>query len=338
MPSPPPLPSLAILAGEWLDWKNTSKPSAATLRARRADLVAIAELLDRDVRDISAREEPVDGLGRWLGDLEPSDLTREAVTSAFARYARTHAASSIRRCRSTWSGFCRWLVVHREVLAANPVDFVEPPSAKRWRPKPISEDDLARIVHAAQQPAEKARRPWPELERVLCALFVGGGLRVGEAVTLRVGDVRRSPSELTKLHVTGKGGVARTVPVPPEVVAVVDEYLTSRQGRLGRFKATDPLLVRPSGQPLTASVVDHLVLGWFRRAGVAPPQGALAHSLRHTYATLLVEQSGSVPEVQRLLGHANLATTQAYIDVAAKGVEEAAMANPARRLLSRPDK
>ena len=160
MPSPPPRPSLAILAGEWLDWKNTSKPSAATLRARRADLVAIAELLDRDLRDISAREEPVDGLERSLGDLEPSDLSREAVTSAFARYARTHAASSIRRCRSTWSGFCRWLVVHREVLAANPVDFVEPPSAKRWRPKPISDDDLARIVHAAQQPAAGRGPSW----------------------------------------------------------------------------------------------------------------------------------------------------------------------------------
>ena len=224
-------------------------------------------------------------------------------------------------------------MVHREVLAGNPIEFVEPPAAKRWRPKPISEDDLARIIKAAQHPAPKARNPWPELERALCALFVGAGIRVSEATGLRVGDVHRSPTELTKLHVTGKGGTTRTVPLPPEVVTIIDIYLNTPKEKLGKFKATDPLLVRASGQSLTASVIDHLVSGWFRRAGVAPPKGALAHALRHTYATLLVEQSGSVPEVQRLLGHANLAATQAYIDVAAKGIEETAMANPARRLL-----
>ena len=304
------------------------------MRARRADLVAIGQLITEGIAaPPTDPKDTEDLLERGLMDLEPPDLSREVVTAAFATYARSHAASSIRRCRSTWSGFCKWLVVHREVLAGNPIEFVEPPAAKRWRPKPISEDDLARIIKAAQQPAPKARNPWPTLERALCALFVGAGIRVSEATRLRVGDVHRSPTELTKLHITGKGGTTRTVPLPPEVVTVLDTYLESRTDRLGRFKATDPLFVRVSGQPFTASVIDHLVSGWFRRAGVAPPKGALAHALRHTYATLLVEQSGSVPEVQRLLGHANLATTQAYIDVAAKGIEETAMANPARRLL-----
>ncbi len=336
MASPPPPPSLAQLAIDWLDWKNTSKPSAATMRARQADLVAIGQLITEPLPGGQRTDDRDEQRERWLGQIQPTDLTRETVTTAFARYARTHAPSSIRRCRSTWSGFCKWLVVHRELLPGNPVEFVEPPTAKRWQPKPISEEDLARIISAAQQPAQKARDPWPELEQALCALFVGAGLRVSEAVALRVGDVHRSPTELAKLHVTGKGGTTRTIPVPPEVVAVVDTYLESRTERFEHFKTTDPLLIRPSGQPLTASAIDHLVTGWFRRAGVAPPKGALAHSLRHTYATLLVEQAGSVPEVQRLLGHANLATTQAYIDVAAKGIEETAMANPARRLLPVP--
>jgi len=74
--------------------------------------------------------------------------------------------------------------------------------------------------------------------------------------------------------------------------------------------------VRTSGAPLTTKVIDYLVGGWFRRAGITPPKGALGHSLRHTYATLLIEQGSSVPELQRLLGHADMATTQAYIDVA----------------------
>ncbi|HLT96956.1 MAG TPA: tyrosine-type recombinase/integrase [Acidimicrobiia bacterium] len=322
---------LAVLAEQWLAWKNTAKPSSATLKARRADLAALAEIIVGQLGLETTQEE--DRFRRWLGALDPSHLDRETIISAFATYATSHAAASIRRCRSTWTGFCQWLVVHRQVLETNPVEFVEPPKARRWRPRPISEEDLARIVQAAQRPYEKARQPWPELEQALCALFVGAGLRVSEAISVRVGDVRRSPIELTKLFVTGKGGVTRTIPLPPEIVDVLDRYLESRKERLGPFQPTDPLILRPNGKPLTSNVVDHLVRGWFRRAGVAPPPGALAHSLRHTYATLLVENSGSVPEVQRLLGHADMATTQAYIDVTARGVEETAMANPARRML-----
>lgn len=324
--------SLAEHAQRWLAWKNTAKPSPATLRARRADLVVLGLLIAEEAGVSPAETD--DQLANALEQLTPADLTPDVVTSAFARYASNHAPASIRRCRSTWSGFCNWLIVHRQALTVNPIEFVEPPKAPRWRPKPISEDDLGRIVHAAQIPAERSHQPWPELEQVLCALFVGAGLRVSETISIRVGDVRRSPTEHTKLSVTGKGGRTRTVPIPPEVTSIIDRYLESRRARLGPVQPTDRLVVRASGELLSPKAVDHLVLGWFRRAAVAPPRGALAHSLRHTYATLLVEQSGSVPEVQRLLGHSDLATTQAYIDVAARGVEETAMANPARRLLA----
>ena len=74
---------------------------------------------------------------------------------------------------------------------------------------------------------------------------------------------------------------------------------------------------------------------WYRRAGVIPPPGSLAHALRHTYATLLVDAGASLPEVQRLLGHADLSTTQVYLKVAGRGLEEAALSNPARALLRR---
>lgn len=120
------------------------------------------------------------------------------------------------------------------------------------------------------------------------------------------------------------------MPIPPEAVTRLQTYLADRDFDLD---PTTPLLLRPVGRPMTRSAVDHAVRGWFRRAGRTPPRGALAHSFRHTYATMLIDNGASLPEVQQLLGHADLATTQAYLGVTGKGLTDAAMTNPARQLL-----
>ena len=113
--------------------------------------------------------------------------------------------------------------------------------------------------------------------------------------------------------------------------------LASRLARLGSCKATDELFVRADGRPFTRATLDYLVSTWFRRAGVAPPPGSLGHALRHTYATLLVDNGTSLPELQRLLGHRDLSTTQVYLAVTGAGLEQTAvLANPARQLLRRP--
>lgn len=140
----------------------------------------------------------------------------------------------------------------------------------------------------------------------------------------------------------GKGAKTRVVPVAPEVTAAIGAYLESRRARVGRYLSTDPLFVRlvgpaerPEAQPFNRQSLDHLVLSWFRRAGVTPPPGALAHALRHTYATLLVDAGASLPEVQALLGHKDMSTTQVYLKVAGRGLEDAARAHPAREALRR---
>lgn len=269
-----------------------------------------------------------------LSALTPDDLTVETLREAFADYADSHSPASIRRALSTWRNFCKWLWADQQLLQENPVDRLEGPRATPWRPKPLSEEDLGRVIAASTVPSPTARRPWPELEHALCAFLVTTGVRVSELISISVGDIQRSPSEHARAMVSGKGSRGRTVLVPPEAVNSLDEYLRSREARMGKAPLPqDPLFVRVDGSPLSRRAIDHLVIGWFRRAGVRSPRGALAHSLRHTYATLLVDHGGSLPEVQRLLGHANLATTQAYLDVTAHGVEATALANPARGLL-----
>jgi hypothetical protein len=78
---------------------------------------------------------------------------------------------------------------------------------------------------------------------------------------------------------------------------------------------------------------DRLVAGRYPPGRVVPPPGSLSDALRHTYATLQPTPASPSPEVQRLLGHADLSTTQVYLKVAGRGLEEAALSNPARALL-----
>ena len=163
------------------------------------------------------------------------------------------------------------------------------------------------------------------------ALLVAGGFRISEVVTLEIGDCYLNDKP-AQIRVNGKAGKTRAVPIPPEAVARLKSYLASRDERVSD-QSQDRLLLRPDGRPMTRSAADYAIRGWFQRAKRTPPKGAVAHSFRHAYATMLIESGVSLPEVQQLLGHSDLATTQAYIGVTDNGLEDAVMSNPARSLL-----
>ena len=327
--------SLARAAEEWLARGRTQKLSDATETARRQDLVAIASRLAERL-DRPPSPEGIDRFAGELGRLEVEDLGGAEILDALAEYAAGHAPRSVRRLLSTWRGFGRHLGAGGW-LVANPLDGIEGPKRPEWLPKALEFAELERIAMAAGSVDPRARDPWPERDSALFAVFAGAGVRIAEAISMTVGAVEaveRSP----RLRVLGKGNKPRVIPVGPEVVEAVNNYLVTREERAGRHRQGDPLFVRRVRNdyvPFNRQAMDALVLGWYRRAGVTPPPGSLAHALRHTYATLLVDAGASLPEVQRLLGHAHLSTTQVYLKVAGRGLEEAALSNPARALFRR---
>ncbi|HEV8626920.1 MAG TPA: tyrosine-type recombinase/integrase, partial [Acidimicrobiia bacterium] len=143
----------------------------------------------------------------------------------------------------------------------------------------------------------------------------------------------RSENDADTLHVVGKGGKRRTIPVAPEVVAAVRRYLATRRERLGEADASAPLFVRSDGRPLNRQALDYLVAKWLRRAGVAVRPGELAHAFRHTYAVHHVQMGVPLPQVQELLRHANLTTTSRYLRMTGAELQGAALALPLRQML-----
>ena len=306
--------SAGVLAARWVSSRNTARPSPNTVTARQYDLNAIGKLLP----------------GESLDDLCLLDITLANLEVAFAEYASTHAPSSTNRVISTWKQFCLWLV-REKLIVANPMDMIEGPKKTAWVPKPLQPEDLSAVAESSSLPSPTTRNPWPERDEAMFALLIAGGLRISEVIGLEIGDCYLD-DDPPRLRINGKGSKVRVVPIPPEAVTRLLTYLESRDDRTKRH-SEDPLMIRPDGRPMTRSAADYAIRGWFRRAGRTPPKGALAHSFRHTYATMLIDNGASLPEVQQLLGHSDLATTQAYLGVTARGLEDAALSNPARKLL-----
>lgn len=304
---------------EFLAARAVRKPSEHTLMAYRRDLAAVL----RHVREATGLEVVT------VGDLSPRTLR-----AAFAVFAAGRAPSSVYRAWSSWNSFFGFLVVEG-VVAGNPMDAVGKPRAPLPSPKPLrGEDTPEQLLAAVSRTDERQRDPWPERDVAVLALALCAGLRLSELLSLRTGSMVGRAGE-RRIEVAGKGGRPRSVPIEPELDAVLDRYVESRRVRFGRVRPADALLVDRHGVPLRRGGLQYLVQSCFRRAGVADrvPRGAQLHALRHTFATRLAEDGANASEIMRLLGHASLTTSQGYIEVTAAQERAAVRANRTNRAL-----
>jgi integrase/recombinase XerC len=303
------------LVEEFLTARATRKPSVHTLQAYRRDLGLIVGLFPA---------QPV-----TLGDLSPRSLR-----ASFARFAAQRAPASVARAWSSWNAFFTFLVTE-QVVAGNPMSAVDKPRPVAYSPKPLrGEDTPERLLDAVSRADDRQRDPWPERDLAVLALALCAGLRLSELLALRAGDVLGRAGERW-VEVAGKGGRPRSVPIEPELDAVLERYVQSRRVRFGRAAPDEPLLVDRRGVPLRRGGLQYLVRSCYRRAGISDrvPRGAQLHALRHTFATRLAQDGANASEIMRLLGHASLATTQGYIEVTAAQQRAAVRSNRTNRAL-----
>ena len=311
--------TVPALIEEFLAARAVRKPSEHTLQAYRRDLTLIVGLV----------------AGGPAGPLPLAALSPRSLRAAFARFAADRAPASVYRAWSSWNAFFTFLVTDG-VLAGNPMSAVDKPRVAAPSPKPLrGEDTPERLLEAINRVDERVRDPWPERDLVVLALALCAGLRLSELLALRVGSLVGRPGE-RRVEVAGKGGRPRTVPIEPELDAVVERYVQTRRLRFGRVGSSDPLMVDRKGAPLQRGGLQYLVSSCYRRAGVNDrvPRGAQLHALRHTFATRPAEDGANASEIMRLLGHASLTTSQNYIEVTAAQQRAAVRANRTNRALS----
>jgi site-specific recombinase XerD len=264
----------------------TRGASAATLRAYRRDLLELADWATE------RRREP--------GELVYRDLRSYAATLSERRLARTTIARKLAAAR----GLHAHLVV-TGVAASNPADLL--PSGKRGSslPRVLGREEVAALLDRIP-----ARTPLEVRDRALFELAYSSGLRVQEIVTLDLGDVDFE-SELVR--VTGKGNKTRLVPIGEPAQGALRRYLESARHALGPGRDEPALFASRRGRRLSASDVRRRLNKWVREAAVA---GRISpHTLRHSFATHLLEGGADLRSIQELLGHASVSTTQVYTRV-----------------------
>jgi integrase/recombinase XerD len=196
-------------------------------------------------------------------------------------------------------------LVREGVADRDPTEHLERPRRSRPLPRTLSRETVSALIEAPDVSTPRGVR-----DRALLELLYACGLRASEALTLRISDVNRRAGYV---QCSGKGQKERLVPIGGHALAWLERYLAEVRPRLAaaRGAAASPLLfVGPRGRPLTRQALWQLVLRAARRAGVR--QHVSPHTLRHCFASHLLEGGADLRSVQLMLGHADISTTQIY--------------------------
>jgi integrase/recombinase XerC len=266
------------------------RASPETLRAYENDLLYFHEFLARDF------------LGKDPAEVRPEEVDSLAVRSFLAALTRKglskrSQARTLSAVRSLFRFACR-----EGSLSANPAQAVRTPKFASRLPRHLRPGEVEALVEAPTGSAPLDRR-----DRAILELLYAAGLRVGELVSLDWGDLDLSQRTL---RVVGKGGKERMVPFGRSALEALRAWREVCDQVRDPNVEGDPVFVATKGRRLSDRGVRTLVDRWVGKAAIAA--GVHPHTLRHTFATHLLEGGADLRSIQELLGHASLSTTQKY--------------------------
>ncbi|HXF55059.1 MAG TPA: tyrosine recombinase XerC [Hyphomicrobiaceae bacterium] len=284
---------LARAIGAWLDHLEHERSHAALTK------VAYARDLARFVNFLAAE------LGRppSLADLEA--LEAKTFRRYLGRRRKDGASSrSLARAMSALRSFFRWLEA-RDLVRNRALDAIALPKVPRSLPKPLTVEKAAEVMDAGMD----AELDWVAARNVAVLLLLyGAGLRISEALGLAAKDAPTADRDV--LRIVGKGGKERLVPVLPVTIEAIARYRALLPYPL---HPEGPLFVGAKGGPLSPRIIQLTIARMREQLGL--PATATPHALRHSFATHLLSAGADLRQIQELLGHASLSTTQVYTEV-----------------------
>ena len=288
-------PDLAKTLQDWHRWLHVEKNmSRHTLRAYMSDISQFIEFLAAHKGQAPALHDVAD---TTIADFR-AWLSRKAIEG--------NSASTRARALSGVKNFLHW-ADRQGILHNAAVKDIRTPKQPHKLPRPLYEKQAQEVLHT-DNPAQK--QDWiSRRDRALFTLLYGCGLRIDEALSLDIKDLPREGF----LRVIGKGRKERQVPVLNIVETAINEYRTACPHT---ETADRPLFLGARGKRLNQGVAQKAMRDL--RTLLNLPETATPHALRHSFATHLLQNGANLREIQELLGHASLTSTQRYTEINAK--------------------
>ena len=272
------------IISQYLEYLELEKGlSLNTIDAYRRDLYSFAENIS-DINDIDRAQ-----INFYIRSLKERKL----------------APTSIIRKIASLRGFFKW-ATSMNILVKNPASTLEQPKVPQRLPKIISLKEIEEILHMELS----------EVENVIIELLYSCGLRVSELVNLKINDIDISSKYV---RCFGKGSKERIIPMGKKAIDALIEYFPIRENLLKKYNlASNKLLILNSGRFVNRQDVYNFIhkQGKFLNKNISP------HTLRHSFATHLLENGADLRVVQELLGHSDVSTTQLYTHISKKRLKD----------------
>ena len=251
----------------------------------------------------------------WLEAQQPKALISadQADIQSYLGYQfrKKTRATSVARLLSALKRFYRYCLRQGRVKA-DPTLRIDSPKLPRGLPKSLTEEDVENLLAAPRADKALGLRDKAMLETLYAA-----GLRVSELVALKLGQVSQ---DMGVVRVVGKGSKERLVPLGEEAIAWIRQYLKESRPELLGGRAADDLFVTARGSAMTRQMFWHLLRRYAAQAGLK--KSISPHTLRHAFATHLLNHGADLRVVQLLLGHSDISTTQIYTHVARERLKQ----------------
>ncbi len=263
--------------------KRLSKNSVASYMLDLQKLNGFASDLNRPLIELT-REDIL----QWTGSLRQGGLSPRSVARALIA-AR---------------GFYRYLVGDR-VIIADPTEHLESPRSIKPLPHFLTKNEVDRLLTLPD-----VSRPRGARDRAMLEVLYATGLRVSELLSLKIAQL---DMELGVISCMGKGSKERIVPVGTEATTYVQDYMQSARPVILKQRQSNFLFVNLHGSPMTRQGFWKILRAYGREAGIK--KKLTPHTVRHSFATHLLENGADLRSVQIMLGHADISTTQIYTHV-----------------------
>ena len=272
----------------------------------------LSEYLDYLEVEKGLSQNTLDAYGRDLSDFldfcggDLKNIQRTQINSYVGNlHEKKYSPTSIMRKIASIRGIFKWACIN-EIIKANPALTLEQPKVPQKLPKVISVSEIENILN----------QNLTTFETVIIELLYGCGLRVSELINLKINDYNLKTKYL---ECTGKGSKDRIIPLGAKAVNAIKKYLPEREFFLQKYNTKSlRLLINEQGKEVTRQEVYTLI----HNQGKKLHKTISPHTLRHSFATHLLENGADLRVVQELLGHSNVSTTQLYTHISKKRLKD----------------